>query len=223
MVRAILLPGMDGTGELLAEFAAALAPELEATIVAYPGDIALDYPALTALVARSLPSEGDFVLIAESFSGPIAIELAATRPEGLIGLVLCASFARAPRPRMLRLFMRLQRVLPVRRLPVIAIMPFLMGRWSSRQWRQRVRDAISDIDASVLRGRLRAAATVDATARIADIDCPLIYLRARDDWLIDADSWLAIRAVSNNAVCIEIEGPHMLLQARPDECAAAIK
>jgi len=220
MIRAIILPGMDGTGDLLAEFAAALAPELEASIVAYPKDVVLDYPALTALVAESLPREGSFVLIAESFSGPIAIELAATKPEGLIGLVLIASYARAPRSRALRW---LQRVLPARKLPLWPVMPMLMGRWSSPQWRLRVRDAVRSVDAKVMRARLQAAASIDVTAKIAEIDCPLMYLRASDDRLVKADSWRAIRDISGNAVCIEIEGPHFLLQAKPEECAAAIK
>jgi pimeloyl-[acyl-carrier protein] methyl ester esterase len=223
MIRAILLPGMDGTGHLLTEFATALAPELIAKIISYPKDVALDYEALTALVAEALPRQGSFVLIAESFSGPIAIELAARKPEGLIGLVLCASFAKAPRSRALRWLMTLQRMLPVRKLPVRAVMPMLMGRWSSPEWRRRVRDAIRGVDAEVMRGRMQAAATVDATARIGDIECPLLYLKASDDRLVKPDNWHAIRDLSSNAVCIEIEGPHFLLQARPQECAAAVK
>lgn len=223
MIRAILLPGMDGTGELLTEFATALAPELIAKVVSYPKDTALDYQALTALVAEALPREGSFVLIAESFSGPIAIELAARKPEGLIGLVLCASFARAPRSRLLRIFDALQRILPAGKLPIIPVMHWLMGRWSTREWTRRVRDAVRSVDPETMRARLRAAAEVDVTARIADIDCPLMYLRGSHDRLVGDAGWRGIRDLSRNAVCIEIEGPHFLLQAKPAECAAALK
>lgn len=223
MIRAVLLPGMDGTGELLTEFATALAPELIAKIVPYPKDAALDYEALTALVAEALPREGSFVLIAESFSGPIAIELAARKPEGLIGLVLCASFARAPRSRMLHVFDAMQRILPARKLPVVPAMPWLMGRWSTREWTRRVRDAVRSVSAEAMRARLRTAAETDATSRIADIECPLLYLKGSRDRLVGDAGWLAIRDLSRNAVCIEIEGPHFLLQAKPRECAAAMK
>lgn len=223
MIRAIILPGMDGTGDLLAEFAAALAPELEASIVSYPKDVVHDYAALTALVADALPREGSFLLIAESFSGPIAIELAARKPEGLVGLVLIASYARAPRSQALRWLAGLQGVLPARKLPLWPVMSMLMGRWSSPEWRQRVRDAVRSVDAGVMRARLQAAASIDVTAKIAAIDCPLMYLKASQDRLVKADSWRAIRDLSGNAVCIEIEGPHFLLQAKPEECAAAIK
>jgi pimeloyl-ACP methyl ester carboxylesterase len=223
MIRALILPGMDGTGELLTEFATALAPELVAKIVSYPKDAPLDYAALTALVAESLPREGSFVLIAESFSGPITIELAARKPEGLIGLVLCASFARAPRSRMLRLFDAMQRILPAKNMPIGPAMPWLMGRWSTREWARRVRDAVRGVSAETMRARLRAVADVDVTAMIAQIDCPLLYLKGSHDRLVGDAGWLAIRERSRNAVCIEIEGPHFLLQAKPEECAAAIK
>lgn len=214
---------MDGTGRLLSDFVAALAPEFHAAVVAYPTDAALDYAALTALAAESLPHDEPFLLIAESFSGPIAIELAARKPANLIGLVLCASFARTPRSRALAWLGRLQRVLPVRKLPMAAAMPMLMGRWSSPEWRGRIRDAIRAVRDDVMRERMRAAAAVDVVARIADIECPLLYLKASADRLVGADSWREIRERSRNAVCIEIEGPHFLLQAKPQECAAALK
>lgn len=222
-MRAVLLPGMNGTGELLTEFAAALAPEFDATVVAYPRDAALDYAALTELAAASLPRDEPFLLIAESFSGPIAIELAARKPGNLIGLVLCASFARAPQSRRSIWLRRLQSAVPVSKLPIAATMPMLMGRWSSPEWRRRVREAVRAVSDEAMRERLRAAASVDVVARIADIECPLLYLKASRDRLVSADSWREIRELSRNAVCIEIEGPHFLLQAQPQACAAAIK
>lgn len=223
MIRALILPGMDGTGELLTEFATALAPDLVAKVVAYPRDAALDYAALTAFAAEYLPKEGPFVLIAESFSGPIAIELAARKPEGLIGLVLCASFAKAPKSPMLRVFETILRTIPPSKLPLGPAMPWLMGRWSTRDWARRVRDAVRSVSAEAMRARLRAAADVDATHSIPLIDCPLLYLKPSRDRLIGDAGWRAIRGLSRNAVCIEIEGPHFLLQAKPLECAAAVK
>ncbi|HJR74136.1 MAG TPA: alpha/beta fold hydrolase [Luteimonas sp.] len=222
-MRAVLLPGMDGTGELLTEFAVALAPEFEAIVVAYPNEVALDYAALTELAAERLPRDEPFLLIAESFSGPIAIELAARKPEGLIGLVLCASFAKVPKSPMLRAFEAILRTFPSTKLPVGLAMPWLMGRWSTRDWARRVRDAVRNVSAGAMRARLSAVADVDVTRLIPQIDCPLLYLKPSRDRLIGDAGWRAIRDLSRNAVCIEIEGPHFLLQAKPLECAAAVK
>ena len=86
-MRCIVLPGMDGTGELLSDFVAAMAPAFETEVVAYPRDRILGYEALLELVRPRLPVDEPYLLIGESFSGPIAIRLAASKPPRLAGLV----------------------------------------------------------------------------------------------------------------------------------------
>jgi pimeloyl-ACP methyl ester carboxylesterase len=98
MITVVILPGMDGTGIELTDFVAALAPELEAIVVTYPNDRPMDYAGHEAVARTSLPIDRPFVLLGESYSGPIAISIAASAPRGLIGLVLCCSFARNPHP-----------------------------------------------------------------------------------------------------------------------------
>src|SRR5262245_59360933 len=98
MAALVLLPGMDGTSKLREEFVAALRPTIEATVVSYPNDQVLGYPKLEALVRSALPADRPYILLGESFSGPIAIAIAASCPAGLVGLILCGSFARNPRP-----------------------------------------------------------------------------------------------------------------------------
>lgn len=49
-LRAVLLPGMDGTGELFSEFVAALPVGLESVTVRYPTDRCLSYSELEELV-----------------------------------------------------------------------------------------------------------------------------------------------------------------------------
>ena len=92
-----MLPGLDGTGALLEDFAAALAGHFDVEVIAYPHDELLGYSQLCGLVRMRLPQQ-DYVLIAESFSGPVGLALAAERPAGLKALVLCASFARIDLP-----------------------------------------------------------------------------------------------------------------------------
>ncbi len=91
----VLLPGMDGTATLFAPLVEALAPT-HCLPVAYPCDQALDYDALEALVRARLPTAEPFVVVAESFSGPLGIRLAAEPPPGLAGVMLVATFATSP-------------------------------------------------------------------------------------------------------------------------------
>lgn len=93
----LLLPGLDGTGRLYDEFSAALPSQIDLRPLSYPADEALGYDELAERVRSELPTE-PWVLIGESFSGPLALKLAAERPAGLMGLVLVATFGRRPLP-----------------------------------------------------------------------------------------------------------------------------
>ena len=94
MTVLVLLPGMDGTGELFAPFEAKLRVPL--VRIAYPATESMDYLQLVEYVRQRLPVGQRFVLLGESFSGPVAIGVAAQRPPLLAGLVLCCTFARTP-------------------------------------------------------------------------------------------------------------------------------
>jgi len=91
MLTLVLLPGMDGTGLLFEGFVSALGRELEVRVIAYPSTGALGYAELESHVREALPTRGEYVVLGESFSGPIAISIAAPRPAGLVGVILCAS------------------------------------------------------------------------------------------------------------------------------------
>jgi len=75
MLTLILLPGMDGTGVFFADFAAAMPTELKPLVVAYPNDPKLGYPELEALARAALPRDQLFILLGESFSGPLLFRL----------------------------------------------------------------------------------------------------------------------------------------------------
>src|SRR5438477_10571709 len=96
MVKLILMPGMDGTGELFAPLLRALGDSMESSVLQYPADEPLGYAELLPRVRAEIPRRAPFVLLGESFSGPLALMLAAEAPAGLRGVILCASFATSP-------------------------------------------------------------------------------------------------------------------------------
>lgn len=226
-MRCLVLPGLDGGGEWLDDFLAAMAPRFDARALAYPHDPALGYDALVEWAWPQLPAHEPFALIAESFSGPVAIRLAARRPPQLKALVLCASFARAPRPPWSPLGLAalpawLLRAAPLRQAPLPLVERAVLGRWSNPQRRERLRATLAALDPAVLRTRLGEVARVDARAALAEIAVPMLYLRATADRLVSAGSCEEIRRARPQAECIALEGPHFLLQARAAEAAAQI-
>jgi pimeloyl-ACP methyl ester carboxylesterase len=99
MIALVLLPGMDGTGQLFDDLVAALGPGVETVVVSYPPDPALDYAQLEIIARSNLPPYQPFVLLGESFSGPIAVSIAASAPQNLRGLILCCSLSGIHGPR----------------------------------------------------------------------------------------------------------------------------
>lgn len=98
-----LLPGLDGTGILLEPFADALPRTMSAQIVRYPRIV---FPRLESFVdcaEQQLARHSPEVLVAESFSGPIAFRLVAERLRETRLLILVASFLTCPRPLPLRM------------------------------------------------------------------------------------------------------------------------
>ena len=105
--KLVLLPGMDGTGELFDSFVKALPQSFTTEIVRYPPNRCLTSSELLHLVDSNAFGSEPFVLIAESFSSPLAIQWAATNPLNLKGLVICAGFTTSPIRGPLRSIFRL--------------------------------------------------------------------------------------------------------------------
>lgn len=91
--RLLLLPGMYGDGELFSDFMKALPGDFASTSPLYPDDVCLSYADHLRALKYSASEYGAFVMLAESFSTPIAIQFAATNPPNLKGLVISAGFA----------------------------------------------------------------------------------------------------------------------------------
>lgn len=220
-MRVVLLPGMDGSGQLHDEFVTAMAPRFRVEVVAYPADRVLDYRQLQAFVVDRLPGDAPFLLVGESFSGPVAIRIAASRPPGLSGLVLCASFAASPRPWLGPLRPLLGLPLPIP--PARILMPAMMGRWTTHEWTRRAQAALASLPAVVARSRLAEVLKVDATADLGHIRVPTLYLQASYDRLVPPRCWHDISARLPHAQRVRLRGPHFLLQHQPARAARAVQ
>lgn len=214
MLTLVLLPGMDGTGSLFDPFIAALGQEFGVQVVRYPPVGALGYAELEDHARRSLPVNGRFVILGESFSGPIAVSIAASRPAGLVGLILCSTFIRNPRPGLgpVRYFAG---ALPVKLAPLAALNALLLGAFSTPDLRSALSAAMSQVSAEALRARLRAVLSVDVSAKLRAVDVPVLYLQAKHDQVVPARAFRQIARVLPATRVVSIDAPHFLLQAAP--------
>ncbi|MDN2715142.1 alpha/beta hydrolase [Janthinobacterium sp. SUN120] len=218
----VLLPGMDGTARLFDRFDAALRAQaaIDTLAIAYPA-APLDYAALEAFVRERLPQERPFVVLAESFSGPLGAALRADPPPGMRALILCCSFVRNPRP-MLAPLRHLLGLVPFGAMPGFALRQALLAPCSTPQLQAELAAALAQVPPSVLRQRLRAVLETDASRSFARGSLPVLYLRARHDRLVPPANALQILRLAPGAQLADIAAPHMLLQAAPEAAAVAV-
>jgi pimeloyl-[acyl-carrier protein] methyl ester esterase len=222
-LKLVLLPGLDGTGEFFQPLLESLRPEVRTRVVRYPVDGGFDYATCTELARAALPTDEPYVLLGESFSGPIAIELAAQAPQGLVGIVLCATFACNPRPRLS--FIR----------PLLPYMPFhgskssvamsrflVLGRWITPAIRELHLKILMSVPATTMQTRILAVADCDVRAALRQVRVPILSLTGRHDRLIPRAAGRVIQQHSPGTRAVVLDAPHCLLQCVPTAAARQI-
>jgi len=136
------------------------------------------------------------------------------------GLVLSTTFARSPLPwaRVLAPALKWAPTKP----PMVLLSWLLLGRWSSAALRAELSASLCEVEPHVLRLRAAQALCVDVRERCAAIDLPRLALLATSDRLLGAEPSRSLARLLPQARVAEIEGPHLLLQARPRQCAQLI-
>jgi pimeloyl-ACP methyl ester carboxylesterase len=213
-----LLPGLDGTGRLFHWFADAMPAGQPRRIVEYPPHPQWRIDDYVEHVAGLLASEARVLLIAESFSGPIALRVLERAPN-VIGVVFVASFSHTP-SRLLDWippagFLSLAQ----RRMPRAALRLFCAG-WDTPAAQIDVLQAvIAAMPAELLHARLRLLRELAATTTVRSA-VPILRIVATQDRLVARSRWRIDGGAVATAV---VRGPHFLLQARPRECLAEIR
>ena len=169
-VVVLLLPGMDGTGILFKEFVRRLPDGIDAKILRYPEDKYLTYEQLAELLICALPVNKPYVIIAESYSGPLAALLAAHPVGDLQAVVFVSSFVSFPCG---PIGLWIAKVLPVflfrPRAPAWILRWFLMNSSTTREIICEVQDVIARVNPEVLARRLREALNADFVEVIRDL------------------------------------------------------
>jgi pimeloyl-ACP methyl ester carboxylesterase len=215
----VLLPGLDGTGRMFRGLSDAL-PSTP-IIVRYPGSAGtLDDHVDQAL--SKMPSDDALVLVAESFSGPIAIKLASRLAPRIRTLILAATFATSP-SRMLSILgpSMLDKLLSVP-MPDLAIRSLLLGQSAPPPLIEDLRTSIREAGVETLANRLGLLAHLDVTEELSLIDVPVCFIQAMHDRLVPPRAIVPFEKHTRNLTIRAIDGPHFILQARPRESARVI-
>jgi pimeloyl-ACP methyl ester carboxylesterase len=220
VVKLVLLPGLDGTGLLFRPLVATLFG-VDANVVSYPNDKALSLDEHARWVMRELPGD-KALLLAESFSGLVALRVLQEAPSRIAAVIFAGAFAEPPRPLLLRLAPLVSRAGPLmRNAPAFLLRQFCLGREATVAQLNLLREALAAVPPHVLANRLVLIGARHSWGK-AKFGVPCLYLQASEDRLVPAAAAAWFRGRFERLELERIDGPHFLLQAKPRECAQRI-
>lgn len=213
----VLLPGLHGSTALYDAFVALAPPWARCVPVALPtlGDQSI--PGLADTLEAELRHLEGFVLVAESYSGPIAARLAARLRGEVALLVLCNPLV------------ELSAGLPAG-LAATAASWRGMPAWSAaavlsdgdRTLGRAALEGIRALPRGILEARLAAAfaATSDELAPL--LAPPLLVVLGTRDRLVSPEWIRALVRDAPFATLVELDAPHLVVQSKPREVWDAI-
>jgi pimeloyl-[acyl-carrier protein] methyl ester esterase len=218
----VLLPGLDGTGTLFEPMLRSIPPEILAVIVSYPLRSPSTASELIDIIWAALPEQQDYIIVAESFSGPLALRVAGERPRGMRALILCASFAEAPMAaRLYPLFSLTIPILKSLRIPAWLMRWCLVGK-TSVELLEKIRFAIDLLTAEALASRFKVLREFKKTFAPLTLDLPVLYIRPVQDRLVRQRDIDLLKDRYPELEVQEIESPHLVLQCRAKEAVILV-
>lgn len=210
------MPGLDGTGRLFEPLVNVLGA-MRCEVVRYPASARTPEDFLSAMPQPAEP----FALVAESFSGPLAIRLAARAPEHLKALVLVATFGTAPRRALLWAAAHLGWTVPL--TPHAIVRRALLGPGVSKSLDDLLRATLAEVPTSAFASRLRLLAATDVRDELARVTVPTLVLEADHDHVVPRAAVEALMRAAPHAVHRRLPGPHLLLQHAPEAAARELE
>jgi len=217
----VLLPGLDGTEVFFRPLLTALPEWIQPVVVTYPTAGANGYADLLPVVEAAVESLQAFYVLGWSFSGPLALALAAKEPKRTHGVILSASFVGPPLPLLpwvrfavgapVVTFLRLARRIP-------GLLP--------RRWPEQLKcdkaTTLRRVPAPVIAARAQAIIALDARTVLHACRAPIVYLTGSQDHLVPRhNAELIVREVPTVQV-VTIEGSHMAMYTNPVAAVVAI-
>lgn len=221
----VLLPGLNGTAGLFEPLMESAREHFSLLPVSYPTTKPNSYSELTSYVLAEIEKvEGEFVLVGESFSGPIALFVAEKKPPGLRGVVLVATFVTAPNysvGKYLPWGVGFTLAKPIYKVHLALSRDFRAGKKYSIM--SSISRELQKIPPHVLKFRIQEIFTVDATKALRNCEYPLVYFRGLKDLVVPKKNLKKILSLKPSVKVVEFNTQHFLLQSKPEQAVAELK
>ncbi|HYA28627.1 MAG TPA: alpha/beta hydrolase, partial [Acidobacteriota bacterium] len=179
------------------------------------------YSDLLPVVEAAVENAEDFYVLGWSFSGPLALSLAAKETRRVRGVILCASFVRPPLPGLSSLRFAVS-------APVIHLLRLahrttaLMSSYSTDMYRRDKSATWTRVPSRILAARARAILSLDARECLRGCEQPVLYLAGSRDRVVPRWNPKEVVRESPSAKIVTIDGPHLALYTNPSAAVQAI-
>jgi pimeloyl-[acyl-carrier protein] methyl ester esterase len=217
---------MDGTDISFEPMRELLPRDIDVKVIRYPVDKLLNFDETVQCAMDQIQSDQqEVIVIAQSFSGPVAITLVGSGKLKAKCLILCSTFAKSPRPVLFKILSYLPLELLIRLpFPRFLVKHVVAGGDAAADlflamW-QRVK---SLVPAKTLVHRLKVINQVDVRGWLPKLTVPCLYIQASFDRSVPASSLFDFTETITDLRVKRIKGPHFILQAQPDVSLSAIQ
>jgi pimeloyl-ACP methyl ester carboxylesterase len=217
----VLLPGLDGTEVFFRPLMERLPATIRSLPLNYPDVGPHGYHALLDFVRGQLADIPRYVVLASSFSGPLAVMLAAAEPRRVRGMILAATFVSSPG-------LPLARVRFAVRTPLVAVLrlarrlPVWILRPQQDALRIAKRETWSRVSARGLAGRARSALGADMRETLRCCRQPVLWVTYDADDVVPPSCADEIRRHCMHARRVTLTGGHLAMFRDPEPLAAEI-
>jgi len=222
--RLVLLPGLDGSGQLFGPLQSVLPSTFSASVVAYPQDHVVPERELFACIRSVIPWGHPYVLVAESTAGPLALRFVEAQRQNIRAVILAACFVTNPLASMGHWATSLFSKPWLHKEPSAPLVrKHLVGEDAPQLLVESVTSALRSLKPEVRAARAESVLTADARQALQVCDKPILYLQAAQDQFVASSAADEIRRIKPSVKVAVIPGPHLVLQSRPRESAEAIR
>jgi pimeloyl-ACP methyl ester carboxylesterase len=217
----VFLPGFDGDAGLRRRFVEALAERHPARTIGYPNRTLESLNGYARHIASQMDPHARPLVIAESFSGLVAMRWAANDPH-VAGLVFCGGFAKSPAA-LASLGAKMPSVTRFLGSRYFQATGFMQSDPARREWSEGLSSAVGQLAPEVVGERLRLIAAEDTSGEAASLKIPVIVVEFENDLIVGRAATTHLASSCPGATLVRVPGPHFALETRPRECAEALR
>ncbi len=219
----VLLPGLDGTGILFNNLVDQLEEKFQIVRISYPPSTDHSLDDLAEIVKNKIEDPHKTLLLAESFSGLVALTLLEKWSIYPKGIIFGMCFVDPPCKALLRLVSKFQcRRIPWAYVPNFMYRKFCLGNSATREQIKNLKQVLSEVSPGVFLHRLRLIETFRISEKTKKFNIPCLYVQATNDRLVSSKSagWFAKNFSPFSLK--QIAGPHFLFQSKAKQGAVCI-